>query len=195
MVLFGGAFDPPTQAHIEVVQKLCLFFKGTPVRIIVQPCVRHNHGKSLGGFSHRLEMCDLAFSHLSPQVIVSDAESQMTEFKTFDVLEKMSKWLSLEKFALCIGGDNYMGLRNWYRGDDILRKYPLVVFSRGGCKSVDVRHGDQPQHILIEGERKFSDLSSTIVRKKLARGEVFGLTERVSTYIVDNQLYGISSQT
>ena len=86
---------------------------------------------------------------------------------TYNTLERLSKDFPDKKFALLMGGDNINILHKWYRGEDILQKYPILVYPREGvateaiCKEKGAIYIDAPQ----------VDVSSTQIRNMMQQGE------------------------
>ena len=79
---------------------------------------------------------------------------------TYNTLERLSKDFPHKNFALLMGGDNINILHKWYRGEEILQKYPILVYPREGvdteaiCKEKGAIYIDAPQ----------VDVSSTQIR-------------------------------
>ncbi len=86
---------------------------------------------------------------------------------TYNTLEKLSQEYPQKKFALLMGGDNIQILHKWYRGEEILQKYPILVYPREGvdaqaiCRERGAIFIDAPQ----------VDVSSTQIRKMQGAGE------------------------
>ena len=51
---------------------------------------------------------------------------------TYNTLEKLSNDFPCRHFALLMGGDNINILHRWYRGEELLQKYPILVYPREG---------------------------------------------------------------
>ena len=86
---------------------------------------------------------------------------------TYNTLENLSKQYPDKHFALLMGGDNINILHKWYRGEEILQKYPILVYPREGvdtealCAEKGAIFIDAPQ----------VDVSSTQIRNMQASGE------------------------
>ena len=86
---------------------------------------------------------------------------------TYNTLEKLSALHPDRHFALLMGGDNINILHNWYRGEEILAKYPILVYPREGvdtqalCKEKGAIYIDAPM----------VNISSTQIRTMMAAGE------------------------
>ena len=86
---------------------------------------------------------------------------------TYNTLEKLSNDFPDKHFALLMGGDNINILHKWYRGEELLQKYPILVYPREGvdteaiCKERGAIFINAPQ----------VNVSSTQIRTMEAAGE------------------------
>lgn len=86
---------------------------------------------------------------------------------TYNTLEKLSNDFPHRHFALLMGGDNINILHRWYRGEELLQKYPILVYPREGvdteaiCKERGAIFINAPQ----------VNVSSTQIRTMEAAGE------------------------
>ena len=86
---------------------------------------------------------------------------------TYNTLEKLSTLHPRRHFALLMGGDNINILHKWYRGEELLQKYPILVYPREGvdtealCKEKGAIFIDAPM----------VNISSTQIRTMMSAGE------------------------
>lgn len=86
---------------------------------------------------------------------------------TYNTLEHLSNEYPDKNFALLMGGDNINILHRWYRGEEILATYPVLVYPREGvdtetlCKEKGAIFIDAPQ----------VNVSSTQIRNMQSAGE------------------------
>ena len=86
---------------------------------------------------------------------------------TYNTLEKLSNLHPDRHFALLMGGDNINILHKWYRGEELLQKYPILVYPREGvdtealCKEKGAIFIDAPM----------VNISSTQIRTMMSAGE------------------------
>ena len=106
------------------------------------------------GEKTKFSACDIEF-HLEPPLY------------TYNTLERLSNDFPDRNFALLMGGDNINILHRWYRGEEIMAKYPVLVYPREGvdtpalCKEKGAIYIDAPQ----------VDVSSTQIRNLQQQGE------------------------
>lgn len=86
---------------------------------------------------------------------------------TYNTLEYLSNNFPRKRFALLMGGDNIDILHKWYRGEEIMAKYPVLVYPREGVdtKALCVEKGA----IFIDAPQV--DVSSTQIRNMQSAGE------------------------
>jgi nicotinate-nucleotide adenylyltransferase len=82
-------------------------------------------------------------------------------------LEKLSKQYPDKHYALLMGGDNINILHKWYRGEDILQKYPILVYPREGFDTESICN--EKGAIFIDAPQV--DVSSTQIRNMQQSGE------------------------
>lgn len=106
------------------------------------------------GKKTKFSACDIEFHLESP-------------LYTYNTLERLSNDFPDRNFALLMGGDNINILHRWYRGEEIMAKYPVLVYPREGvdtpalCKEKGAIYIDAPQ----------VDVSSTQIRNLQQQGE------------------------
>ena len=131
--IFGGSFDPPHMGHVISVLHL-LEQKNFDIVLIV-PCKKHVFGKESSDFSHRLEMCRLAFEVFGDRVIVSDMAADLPEpTYTIDIIRESGA--SGDGLRTVIGSDCLEDFSKWKHKEEIEKKAPLLVLPRGESKVI-----------------------------------------------------------
>ena len=86
---------------------------------------------------------------------------------TYNTLERLSQEYPQKHFALLMGGDNIQILHKWYRGEEILHKYPILVYPREGVDTKAICN--ERGAIFIDAPQV--DVSSTQIRNMQNAGE------------------------
>lgn len=74
-----------------------------------------------------------ATMHREEKFSASDVEFHLEPpLYTYNTLEKLSNDFPDKHFALLMGGDNINILHKWYRGKELIQKYPILVYPREG---------------------------------------------------------------
>ena len=89
------------------------------------------------------------------------------------------------EFLLLIGADNWEKFDRWYKADEILARYGIIVYPRGDGSAPQL-----PENVVWLPAELY-DVSSTAVREAVAAGErISGLvTPEVERFIIENELY------
>jgi nicotinate-nucleotide adenylyltransferase len=177
--VFGGTFDPPHGAHLELARTV--LEHGAADRILFVPCFRHAFGKRPAAFAHRVAMCELLVAD-EPRMEVSDVEAAMeSPGRTLDLLAALEAARPGDGLRLIVGSDIYFEREKWYRYEEIERRAPPVYVARRGVPPIPVPALPAP-----------ADLSSSDIRERIKAGQSPGdlLPARVAEYVERQRLYG-----
>jgi nicotinate-nucleotide adenylyltransferase len=118
--VFGGAFDPPHQAHVALVRTAIEQLQLDQVRVLPTGQAWHKI-RSLTDAHHRLAMTRLAFEGM-PQVVVDDREIRRTgPSYTIDTLTELKAEHPDAHLFLLLGDDQRRSLPGWHRIGEITR--------------------------------------------------------------------------
>ena len=209
VAILGGAFDPCTLAHIEIVE-LVLKASRWADEVWLMPAYQHMDGKQMAPPEHRLEMLKLAVQN-DGRIKVCDYEiKHQLHGETFHLLNKLihDKEYENYRFAFIIGIDRANTITDWYNSDELLKlDVPFVVIPRQGiARDVTVNWYLTRPHIYIQDEGNdclISKVSSTQARNLLYPRKSYGgehwsaankallriVNQSVLDYIYKNDLY------
>ena len=177
--VFGGTFDPPHGAHLELA-RIVLAHRAAD-RVLFVPCYRHAFGKRPEAFAHRVAMCELLVAG-EQQLEVSDIESGLANpGRTLELIEALEAARPGDRLRLVAGSDIYRQREQWYRYEEIERRAPPIYVERRGEPAVPVPALPSP-----------SAVSSSAIREQLAAGRApRGLLPLpIAEYVVRHRLYG-----
>jgi len=165
--LFGGSFNPIHRGHVALAKQILDKVGLDEVWFVVSPLNPLKAGASdLLADEQRLELVQLALCD-EPHLVACDYE--------FDLPKPSYTWHTLQslqhdypdcQFTLIIGGDNWVNFRKWYRADDIIRNYSIVVYPREGS---EIKSKDLPPNVRVVRTELYK-MSSTEVRKRIREG-------------------------
>lgn len=185
IVVFGGSFDPIHVGHLSLASAVCESGLASEVWFMVSPQNPHKQGCSMTDENVRLNMVRLA-TEGNPAFKASDFEFSLPRPSyTINTLNALELAYPDREFVLLIGADNWEKFDHWYKGDEILSRFGVIVYPRG--------NGDVPE--LPAGvswlPATLYNVSSTMVRDRVAAGkEIAGLvTDVVAEFIEQNKLY------
>ena len=194
--VFGGAFDPPHNAHVALAGAAIAQF-GLDTLYVVPTGHAWHKSQALSAPAHRLAMARLAFESI-PHVQVDEREVQRPgPTFTIDTLLALQAENPGAQIYLFIGADQFAAFRQWHRWQDILDI--AIICIAGRAQSMPA----QPQFEAYESRSSrftlldlpLMPVSATQIRQLTASGaatagEITRLVpEAVARYISLHQLY------
>ena len=186
-IVYGGAFNPPTKAHLNVYHylKARLNIK----RFTFLPVSNAYTKSDLASNYHRLNMLKLLVKDYE-DIHISDLEIQDQEFLgTYQSLIRLSDHTFLET-AFVIGADNLKEMKSWKMAESLMSEFKIIVLNRN---HVDIEAMIEQDPILKKHQHNFlifqdfdQNISSTAFRESFDSTMV---EEDVYQYIVKHGLY------
>lgn len=191
VAVLGGAFDPPTRAHLTLAR--FLLSQQVADEIWFMPAYQHPFAKQMQDYSHRVSMCQ-SMCQGEKGLWVSSAESQIASYsqgRTWELLQFLSAEQKDCEFLFVMGQDNADGIERWYRWQDLLANYRIIVLPRAWPGPVNLKswYRSAP-HVFFEHMPTMA-VSSTAVRAALGAGSkcTEDLDPKVWNYICQHKLY------
>lgn len=183
--IFGGSFDPVHCGHVALARVVRDSGLADEVWFLVTPLNPHKQGNNLTDEAERLAMVRLA--------IADDACIEASDFEfhlprpsyTINTLDALEDAFPGREFLLLMGADNWQKIDRWYRGDEIVSRFGIIVYPRGGEAAPAL-----PENVKWLQAPLF-DISSTEIRSAVAAGEDVSqwLHPDVVKFIKDKNLY------
>ncbi|MBQ8462886.1 MAG: nicotinate-nucleotide adenylyltransferase [Prevotella sp.] len=171
--IFGGSFNPIHVGHIALARELRRMAGLDEVWLMVSPQNPLKQGNSdLLDDQLRYQMARIAL-YGEEGIVASDYELHLPRPSyTWNTLQHLKEDYPHHEFTLLIGGDNWQLFPRWYRADDILREFRIVVYPRRGS---DIDRTQLPQNVRVV-DTELLDVSSTEIRCRVNDGsDVTGL--------------------
>jgi len=162
-VLFPGAFNPPTRAHLAMASAALAW---APEVIFVLPRAFPHKGYEGPGFEQRLEMLLKAAGGFS---VASSSGGLFIEM----VREAQEADPALQCLFVLCGRDAAERIVGWdypveLSIDRQLEEFELLVAPRGGCYPAPSQLASKIHLLLLEG---CEEVSATEIRRRIAAGE------------------------
>ena len=168
--LFGGAFDPPHNGHVGLVEAALQRF--SLERLVVIPTGVAPHKRVETPTDVRFRLAELAFGDI-PGVELSRWELERGEpsYTLETTRFARERWGDL---IFLVGADQFAKLESWYRPDDVLELARLGVATRPGFERTQLERVRErlrrPERVAFF-EIAPQAVSSTEIRDRVARGE------------------------
>lgn len=177
---FGGCFNPPTIAHLELAKTVIREMKLD--KVIYVPMNDSYDKKGLISQEHRLEMLKLLTKDERKLDISNFEFSKKERFYAIDAFRFIDENYKCDKYFI-MGSDNYIKINSWKNAEE-LKKYNFIILDRKNEIELSSK-------INIISNKKFLEISSTLVRKNIKEGRDVKkfITEDVYKYIKSNNLY------
>lgn len=165
--IFGGSFNPIHRAHIDLAETIVGQGWVKELWLMVTPHNPLKHSQDLWPDDLRLELARIA-TQRHAHIHVCDLEYHLPRPSyTFQTLTTLTRLHPDRRFHLVIGGDNWACFDRWKHWEEIIQRYPLIIYPRPDAP-IDpatlppgARLIDAPLH----------PISSTAIREALRRGE------------------------
>ena len=198
--VFGGAFDPPHNAHIALAQGAITTLELDVLHIIPTGRAWHK-ARTLSPSEHRLAMAQLAFGDL-PGVVVDDREIKRAgPTFTVDTLLALQAEHPAAQLYLIMGADQFAAFGQWHQWQTILQTAIVCIAARARIiwPKDQFDAYNEAQKRLLELPLPEMAVSATQIRQLLATAASAGLGENqaiadllpapVARYIAQHQLY------
>lgn len=173
VVIYGGAFDPPTIGHMAVIRWLAAHPELEEVWVV--PVVGHAFAKQMASYSDRTLMLlkMVQESKLPPKVKIVLRQ----ETYTVEMVENLQVQHPEHRWVVAVGADILTEASKWHRWEDLCRIAEILVVSRKGYEGSTL--GEFPQ------------VSSTEVRTAVREGRDWTslVTPAVEQVIREHGLY------
>ncbi len=194
--VFGGAFDPPHNAHVALAQTALAELELDALHVIPTGQAWHK-ARNLSSAEHRLAMTQLAFQDM-PRVVVDDREIKRTgPTFTIDTLQALQAENPGAQLYLLMGGDQFAAFKQWHQWREIIKTAIICIAVRA---RFDWSEGQfeplkELQNSTVMLQMPQMAVSATQIRQLLAAGlgENHAIADLlphpVASYIAQHRLY------
>lgn len=194
--LLGGTFNPVHVGHIALGVQAKREFALDGVTYIPVGLPPHKRDEFVADAQDRFAMLRLAVEG-QRGLFVSRIELDRQGYTyTVDTLTDLRRLCPDDEFFFIIGADTLFEVQTWKSVAEVFSLCQFIVFYRPGHRLVSMleeadRLKDAYGARMLFAEFRGPDVSSTLIRDKLARGESAGemLPPSVERYILENGVY------
>ena len=184
IAVFGGRFDPPHVGHLQVAQGVLAAGLGID-QVWLLPANTHPWRPVTASAQDRLAMVKLM---QTDKIKASDIDvARGGETYTIDTVRILLQDKTNRYFWVC-GIDQLKDLYRWKEYEELNYLINFIVFPR---KGFDEKTNLPPRFTLIRDNFIPNDISSSIIREKIRKGESLTgfITDPVAAYIQSHHLY------
>ena len=185
--LFFGSFNPIHNGHLSIAKNLVELSDLEEIWFVVSPQNPLKKKNGLLADYQRLALVKLAIEEYS-FLKACDIEFTMPRPSyTIDTLNLLAIKYPDRQFILVMGSDGLEKFACWKNHEQITRQFTRYIYPRPGTPPSLLQN--IPNAKIIEAPRM--DISSTIIRESLSKGENVSsfLPPKVYHEIINNQLY------
>lgn len=191
ILIFGGTFNPIHNGHLILAEN-SINEEGFD-KVVFIPTMNPYYKDTLD-FDTRLKMLKMAIKDNDKFAYSSIEKKYNLEGKLYLILEKISK-LSDDDVTILIGSDSLMNLDWWYKIDEILKKYKILVLRRDDeDEAIEMKINEYKEkygaHIKVLNNKRV-EISSSMIREMIKEGKSikYLVTDEVEKFIEDENLY------
>ena len=193
--IFGGSFNPIHLGHTALAAYICEQGLVDEVWLMVSPQNPLKQDLTLLDENERLAMARLA---VAPYPMLRACNFEFTLPRpsyTYHTLQALRTAYPDHEFSLIIGEDNWNNFHRWFRGDDIVRETPIIVYPRSSENS---EHSESTKELStfnfqlsILEDPPLLPYSSTEIRHRIATGQDAShmLHPDIARYITEKHHY------
>lgn len=191
ILIFGGTFNPIHNGHL-ILAEHCINEEGFD-KVVFIPTMNPYYKDTLN-FDTRLKMLKMAIKDNDKFVYSSIENKYNLEGKLYLILEKISE-LSDDDITILIGSDSLMNLDWWYKIDEILKKYKILVLKRDDeDEAISIKIAEYKEKYGADIKvlnNKRVEISSSMIREMIKNGKSIKYLVRddVEKFIRDEKLY------
>ena len=195
IVIFGGTFNPPTRAHLDIATEALYYLDAEKVLFVPVSDLYKKDDVEIS--YHRVNMLNLAIGNFRRLEIDFTEVDAVALTYTYETVEKIKSRYQDKELFLLIGADNLEDFKNWKNQRSIMENCSLLVVNRNNSSIDEIIESNEIltefKDKIIEAPIEEIEISSTEVRNRIASNELEGLEnlvdKEVIDYIIENKLY------
>ena len=181
---FGGSFNPPTLAHLNLAKQavekynLDLFY--------FVPVNNYYPKKDLIDIDTRCEMLDIMLKNESKIKTSKIEKNRDSKYSAYEIINLIADENKDNQLYFIMGEDNYKKMPSWDHYED-LKKYSYIVFQREDKGDFNRTN----ENIFYMENDKNLNISSTLIRLNQKEHKPIDnyVTKEIKEFIKNNKLY------
>lgn len=171
VALFFGTFDPLHVGHMAIVGHVLNMGVVEALWFVLSP---HNPYKDIAQirpFNVRAKELQQSLHYYTDErLALCDIEDTLPRPSyTMVTLEYLEAQHPDKQFYLLMGGDSLLTLPYWYRGEELMSRFPILVYPRGRVQQVPAEIATLANCQMLDAP--LLDISSTYIREGKRAGK------------------------
>lgn len=195
IVIYGGSFNPPHNMHFSIAEQALKQYEEIE-KVIFIPINNKYSKPGIIENEHRYQMLKSVINK-KERFELSDVDMYGEKsVLTVNTLEQMEKYYENREIWVLVGSDNLKKIHTWYRAEDLLRNYKILVMERDEDSIEDIINSNELLKNNKSNIKKLNsciknNLSATYIRKQIEEGNRIEkyVPKEVLEYIQKNKLY------
>lgn len=191
---YGGSFNPPTIAHIELAKKAMKECNLDKIIFVPVGDLYKKEGMTKG--IHRYNMLQLACKDEN-NLQVSDIEIKSEiDYKAIDIFQILIDQHKKDDNFFIMGTDNLKNMSSWKESNRLVSEFNYIILDRGTKETKTIIENNEilnknKNRFTIISNQEFKECSSTDIRTQIKNGKKPEyLSNSVFNYIKENNIYG-----
>ena len=135
-IIYGGAFNPPTLAHIAILQACVDYARPRSADVWVMPSGDRTDKSINESRERRLEMIEAMIADVDSEGVqtgILETElDRSVAVETFDTVLELSDGYTDREFTWVFGADSTETMADWHEGEWLLQNLSMLVLDRTG---------------------------------------------------------------
>ena len=195
ILIFGGTFNPLSRAHGDLIRYLKRIFK--PEKVIILPTGngffhsrKHFDENSILPLDLRLKILN-EYKKRNKNIEIELIEVEGITSKTYDSLNYLQSKYPDYELLFCFGTEKADELVRWYKIEELLEKYRIVLIRRNFDDFRNLFTGNEflkkhkEDFILVDSKDDLQDISSTKIREAIKNKDINELKKLTYVYVID----------
>lgn len=147
--ILGGSFDPVHIGHLSMADDAITEHGLDEVWFV--PCTTSRYDKNLTSYDDRVWMLYTAINDIdNPRFKVSLIEQKYgIDGRMYDLGLALENIYPENEFVYLVGDDTLPLMKDWYRGDELMKRFTFVSSPRSGISSTKVRENAKEDPTFI----------------------------------------------
>ena len=175
IAVFGGSFNPPTNAHVNLAKQILDKYSNIEKIIFVPVSTKYNK-KGLAPDETRFNLLKKVCEQNNKLEVSSIELDSPRQLYTIETLKRIQEQNPNFQVCFLLGTDNLKELETWYVAKEIVSNFKILVLQRDNDNIEEILNNSTllskyKNSFIILKDIKPIELSASFIREKIQKGE------------------------